>query len=107
MLDLLDRTFLLHLLLNTTYIGLGVVLGLLLAWKVGLERRYVVRAPFLRRVLLLTLALAVLITLLARDSIHFVAGTVGGLVAGFAVAYLSRVQAKPKAGQGGTSGQPG
>ena len=101
MLDTLNRTFLLHLLLNATFVLLGAVVGLIVAWKVGLERRFIVRPPFLRRVLLLAVALAALVTLLAPDSGHIVLGLVIGLLTGFGAAYLSRIQGKPKAGPGG------
>jgi len=102
MLDFLHRTLALHLLLNTTYVALGMAVGLVVAWKVGLERRFVVRKRFLLRLLLVAVVLAGLITLLTDDVGHFVIGGLLGLLAGFASAYLSRAQAKPGDGSGGS-----
>lgn len=100
MLEFLHRFLLLHLLLNTSYVALGMAAGLLLAWRTGVERRFVVRAPFLRRVLLLALAISGLITLLTSDTVHFLFAFLAGLVAGLASAYLARAQAKPGAPAG-------
>jgi phage shock protein PspC (stress-responsive transcriptional regulator) len=94
MLDFLQRHLVLHLLLNTAFVGFGVVVGLLLAWRVGLERRFDVRPRFLRVIVVVAVVLAGLITLLTADSRHLVLCVVGGVVAGFVAAYLSRAQAK-------------
>lgn len=96
MLDFLHRALVLHVLLNTTYVGLGIVVGRFLAWRVGLERRFIVRSPFLLQLVVLAVAIAILITLLIPDSRHLAAGIVVGLVTGFGASYLSRAQAKPK-----------
>jgi len=103
MLEFLHRFLLLHLVLNTSYVALGMAVGLLLAWRTGVERRFVVRAPFLRRVVLLALAIAGLITLLTSDTVHFFFGTLAGFVAGLAAAYLARAQAKTNAPAGNTA----
>jgi hypothetical protein len=106
MLDIWSRTFLLHLLLNATFVVLGAAVGLVAAWRAGLERRFVVRRPFFRKLLLLAVAVAALVTLLSPDSGHPVLGLVIGLITGFGTAYLSRVQAKPNAGPGPGSSPP-
>lgn len=106
MLDFLHRTHVLHVLLNTTYVGLGIVVGRFLAWRLGLERRFIVRAPFLRQLVLLAVALAILITLVIPDSRHLAAGSIVGLLTGFGAAYLSRAQAKPKETPGETPRRP-
>lgn len=95
MLDFLHRYMVLHLLLNLSYVGIGIVAGVLLAWKVGLERRFEVRRSFLLRLLLIAVALAGLITLLTSETGHLVFGSLAGIAAGFVAAYLSRAQAKP------------
>lgn len=107
MLDFLHRYGLLHLLLNTIYVGFGMVVALLLAWKLRLERRFVVRTPFLYRLLLLAVAFAGLLTLLAPGSDRFAAAAVVGLLVGFGAAYLSRAQAKARVDRGGSSSRTG
>lgn len=102
MLDFLHRTLVLHVLLNTTYVGFGIVVGRFLAWRVGLERRFIVRSTFLRQLVVFAIALATLITLLVPDSRHLAAGLVVGLFTGFGASYLSRAQA----GARGPSGEP-
>lgn len=94
MLEFLHRTQLLHLLLNTAYVAIGMALGLVVAWKVGLERRFVVRRRFLILLLIVALALGGLVTLLTADTGHFVIGGILGLLAGVGTAFLSRAQAK-------------
>jgi hypothetical protein len=106
MLDFLHRTYVLHVLLNMTYVGLGIVAGRFLAWRVGLERRFIVRSTFLRQLVVLAVAIAILITLLIPESRHLAAGIVLGLLTGFGASYLSRAQAKPKETPGETPRRP-
>ncbi len=106
MLDFLHRALVLHVLLNTTYVGLGIVVGRFLAWRVGLERRFIVRPAFLRQLVVLAIALATLISLLVPDTRHLAAGIVVGLFTGFGSSYLSRAQAGSKGPSGETPRRP-
>ncbi|MCB1007283.1 MAG: hypothetical protein KDB94_00150 [Acidobacteria bacterium] len=93
MLEFLHRTLLLHLLLNTSYVAIGMAVGLVVAWMAKLERRFVLRKRYLLRLLLIAVALALLITLLTDDLGHFAIGAALGFLAGIGTAYLSRAQA--------------
>lgn len=95
MLDFLHEYFVLHLLLNATYVSIGIVVGRFLAWRMGVERRYRVRSPFVLILLLLAILCSVLITVFVSDPPHFWTSIVGGLAVGFGTAYWSRRQAKP------------
>lgn len=104
MFDVLHEYFFLHALLNATYVGIGIVAGRFLAWATHVERRYVVRPPFLLILVLLAVALSLLITAQTADSSHILLGIVAGVAVGFGTAYWSRHQARPPAKK---SGRPG
>lgn len=107
--DLLQEYFVFHVLLNATYVSVGIVVGRFLAWKMGVERRYAVRRQFVLVFLLIALVFSVLITALTPNSTHLVMGIVGGLAAGFGTAFWSRGQAgpaTPPAARAGTSSRP-
>ncbi len=95
--DLLREYFALHVLLNATYVSVGIVVARYLAWKTGVERRYAVRRQFVLLLLLIALVFSVLITALTPDSRHLVLGIAAGLAAGLATAFWSRGQAGPAA----------
>lgn len=95
--------FLLHLLLNATYVALGMVAGVFLAWVTRVERRYKIRWQFVRVLLLAAIALSLLITSQLTDSEHFWASVLSGVVAGFGTAFWSRRQAQPEPPRPGTS----
>lgn len=96
--------FLLHLLLNATYVAIGMVAGLFLAWATRVERRYRIRWQFVRVLLLAAIALSLLITNQLTDAEHFWASIVSGIVVGFLTAFLSRRQAQSDP-PGGTRGE--
>jgi len=109
MFKFLHEYFLLHLLLNATYVSAGIVGGRLLAWGTGAERRFLVRSRFVLILLPVAVVFAVLLTAFTPDSTHLVLGIAGGLAAGFATAYWSRGQAGPAAprrARPGTSSRP-
>ncbi len=101
--------FLLHLLLNATYISFGMVVGRLLAWVTRVERRYSIRWSFVRALLLTALGLSLLITTQVVGDLHLEASILGGLLIGFGSSFVSRRQAVPPtepAVRGGASRRP-
>jgi len=104
--DLLQEYFALHVLLNATYVSVGIVVARFLAWKTGVERRYAVRRQFVLVLLLIALVFSVVITALTPNSRHLVLGIAAGLAAGLGTAFWSRGQAgpaAPRAARAGTS----
>lgn len=95
MFDFLHEYFFLHALLNAAYVGIGIVAGRFLAWVTHVERRYVVRPPFVLILVLLAVALSLLITARTADSSHILLGIVAGIAVGFGTAFWSRHQARP------------
>jgi len=99
--------FLLHLFLNATYVAIGMVVGVFLAWATRVERRYRIRWQFLRVLLLSAVALSLLITSQLTDPEHFWASLVSGAVVGFLTAFWSRRQARPDAPRPGNPRRAG
>ncbi len=97
MFDFLHEYFVLHALLNAAYVGIGIVGGRFLAWVTRVERRYVVRPPFILILVLVAVLLSLLITTLTADSRHILLGIVLGVGAGFGTAFWSRRHAKAPA----------
>lgn len=84
-----------HFLLNAIYVIFGVVVGRLLAWVAGIERRISFRRELAVFFSIAALVVALLLTWLTPSESHLVAGIAAGVVGGCLSAMWSRLRARP------------
>lgn len=87
----------LHVLVNQLYVAVGIVAGNVVALLLRIERRSVVRLPFVVVLLVVALVVGLLITLSTPDTVHVGTGVLLGIPIGVLTALLSRVRSKPGA----------
>lgn len=85
----------LHVLVNALYVTVGIVAGNVVALLLRIERRSVVRLPFVVALLVVALVVGLLVTLLTPDTVHVGAGLLVGLPIGVLTALFSRLRSKP------------